>query len=151
VSELPENKLTPKETGELNKQKILDAYTEYVQEHSKAPTIQYLVDTVGVTKPVIYKHLRSLQLNEMSVKFKPRSLAILEGICKKAEDGDVAAAKLMLQLVHGWNEKKVIEQTNTNRSLKVVFTNPTQEELKKIVNNEQEQTEYTIENEPDTD
>jgi len=137
----------PKEIGEDNKNRILDAYTNYVEEHGKAPTIVFLSETVGLTRPIIYKHLKSLQIQELAVKFKPRAMTILEGVAKKAEEGDVNAAKLILNLAFGWNEKKVMETMNTNRSLKVIFTNPSSEDLKKITETKIDEAEFTVEDE----
>ena len=79
-----------------------------------------------------------MQLIDVSDKFRIRALTILEGVAKKAEEGDVAAAKLILQLSFGWNEKKIVENQNTNRSIKVVFTNPTNDDLKKITDTKYE-------------
>ena len=108
----------------------------------KAPKVTDLARITGLSRPTIYKHLQKMQLTEISNKFKVRAMTILEGIAKKAEDGDVPAAKLMLQLAFNWNEKKILDVTSTNKSLKVVFTNPSPEQMKKIVENDIQETDY---------
>jgi len=123
---------------EANHVVVLDAYSDYVEEHGKAPKITDLAKTTQLSRPTIYKHLRKMQLIDVSDKFRIRALTILEGVAKKAEEGDVAAAKLILQLSFGWNEKKIVENQNTNRSIKVVFTNPTNDDLKKITDTKYE-------------
>jgi len=138
---------TRKIDWETNHLKIIDAYTDFVEKNSKAPKVTELATLSGLTRPTVYKHLKQMQLTEISNKFKIRAMTILEGVCKKAEDGDVQAAKLLLNLTFGWNEKTIIENKNTNRTLKITFTNPTAEDLKKITNdhNTVEDIEYTEE------
>jgi len=145
VVEKAVEKKSSKQVGDENRQRILDIYGDYVEEHGKAPTITYLVETVKLSRPIIYKHLKNLQVNELAQRFKPRAISILEGVAKRAEQGDYQCAKLILQLAFNWNEKKILETTSTNKSLKVIFTNPDRDTMKKIVENNIENTEYTEE------
>jgi len=134
--------LDNKKDWKANHLKIIDAYTDHVESNMKAPKVTDLARITGLSRPTIYKHLQKMQLTEISNKFKVRAMTILEGIAKKAEDGDVPAAKLMLQLAFNWNEKKILDVTSTNKSLKVVFTNPSPDQMKKIVENDIQETDY---------
>jgi len=138
---------TKKTDWDANHLKIIDAYTDFVDKNSKAPKVSELCVLTSLTRPTIYKHLKKMQLTEISNKFKIRAMTILEGVCKKAEEGDVQAAKLLLNLTFGWNEKTIVENKNTNRTLKITFTNPTAEDLKKITDdhNTVEDIDYTEE------
>jgi len=136
-------------TWDTNHLKIIDAYTTFVEANNKAPKVTELAEICQLTRPIIYKHLKHMQLNEISNKYKIRAMSILEGVAKKAEEGDVAAAKLMLQLAFGWNEKKIMDVQTTNRSIKVVFTNPSNEDLKKITETNTEEINYEEVNDSD--
>ena len=137
TDEIEKNK-SAKEIGLENKAKVLDCYTEYVQEHDKAPTITELSTIVGLTRPVIYKHLRNLQLNEIGIKFKPRAISILEGVAKRAEQGDFQCAKLILNLCYGYSERKQVDITSTNKSIKVIFNTSDKDDIKKITDSVKE-------------
>ena len=128
-------KKTSKEIGEENRARVLDCYTEHIERTGKSASITYLAETCNLTRPVIYKHLKNLQLNEIGIKFKPRAITILEGVAKKAEDGDVQAAKLILQIAYGWSEKKAIDIHQTKKSIKVIFNTNDEKQIQKITDN----------------
>lgn len=135
--------LQKKEDFQKNHLIVLDAYTNYVEEHGKAPSITYLSQTTGLSRPTIYNHIKSMELSEVADKFKIRALTILEGIAKRAENGDVQAAKLMLSLAFGWNEKKILDVQQTNKTIQVTFTNPNKEQMQNISKTVIEDIEYS--------
>jgi len=141
------NELEKKNDFKLNHLKIIDEYTNFVEENQKAPTITKLSELTNLTRPTIYKHMKHMQLNEISNKYKIRAFTVLEGLAKKAEEGDPAAVKLFFQLAFNFNEKKIMDVQTTNRSIKVVFTNPSNDDLKKITETEDVKYEELEENE----
>ena len=129
----------------------MDAYLEHVGKTGKPPSKSELERVTGMSRPTIYSHIKSMALSDISKQFKLRAATILEGVCKKAEEGDVNCAKLVLNIAYGWNEKQIVEHNNTNKSLTITFTNPDDATLKKITNNENNIQDTTYEDIDDSD
>ena len=61
---------------------------------------------------------------------------------------DSSIFKLWLQVIENWQPTTKVESTSTSRKVNVIFTNPTKDDIKRIVGEENkvEETDYTEEN-----
>ena len=128
-----------------NHENIVNAYVNEVAKTGKAPSISELERQTSLSRPTIYKHIRSMALSELGDNFKLRALTILEGVAKRAEEGDVPAARLILSVAYGWSEKKIFDVQTTSKSISVTFTNPSKDQMQKIVDENVQETEYVEE------
>jgi len=121
-----------------NHEKVMDAYMQHVHEHGKAPTKVELERVTGLSKMTVRTHVAQMQLSDVGIKYKLRAATILEALCKKAEEGDVGAAKLVLGIAYGWSEKSVVEHKNTqiNAIIPIRFGDKSLDDVKRILNGE---------------
>lgn len=108
---------------EENHTKIFEAYYKLfknVARSGKIPSLSEIANDSGVTRQTIAKHIQNLKLNELSPKHKLRVDKILNGLSRKAERGDVSAAKLYMQIVWGWTEKTQTDITTGNEPITTI-------------------------------
>lgn len=114
----------------INHEKIKKAYLEFWEENDCRPTATEIAKITGVSKPTAGEHIRELQLNDVALAERKYSNDVLKGIRTKAMSGDAPAAKLWLQVVNEWAEKKEIKHNITKQTLSISFTDPIPEKKK---------------------
>ena len=124
---------------EVNHVIILEAFQEYMKNHEKRPTNQKLADLTGLHKNTIINHLRELGKVPMGDRFASLRLKtgdVLDACAKHGEDGGqggAAYAKLYLQVMEGFSEKKEIEHSGSLSGLSDEELKKHEQELKDIL------------------
>lgn len=105
-----------------NHQIIEEAYVKLYDETGKHPSQTALAKETGLTRQTIYNHYKDLQLRDVSPKYKTRVNNVLNKLAEKAEEGDVQAIKLYLEVVLDWSPKRQIESTEKKEVIQVQYT-----------------------------
>ncbi len=93
---------------------IEGAYVQYIKEFQRIPTIRNLAKITKYSPNTIHAHIRSLskkKLDERISKVRILTNAVIHKIATEAISGDIAAAKLYMQIVEKWNEKINLEHS----------------------------------------
>ncbi len=97
------------ETWQANRQVILKAMVRLMNRHNRLPTKIEIAEETGLSRPTIYKHLKSLGDNpvqkEQMQLFGMYSSSVLAKIAQVALSGDIKAARLALELMGAINRK----------------------------------------------
>lgn len=106
----------------INHEKIKTAYLDYWEQNDCRPTNTEISKITGIGKQTVGLHVRDLTLNEVVLNEKKYSNDVLKGLRSKAMSGDAPAAKLWLQTVQEFSEKKEIKHNITKQSIEIKFT-----------------------------
>jgi hypothetical protein len=88
---------------------------EYLSNpENEMPNRQGMADYLGITRDSLYKNFTPDELYDIEQealanrrkKYSSQISRVDAGLMKRAEDGDVAAAKLIYQRFEGWSEKQ---------------------------------------------
>lgn len=90
---------------------VRDAMLEAIREKKRVPSAEELGKKIGVTSRTIERAMATLKFNEEAAHMRPLTNDVLLSIYRSAIGGSVAAQKLWLQAVEGWNERT--ENTTT--------------------------------------
>ena len=114
-----------------NHDKITKVYTRLSKKMLRLPSLRQIAAEADVNLKTAKRHIDAMLLEDITAAAKLSSPNILFAIIKKAEEGDVYAARLYFQLVFGWSEKLIGENINTNLNIDLAkFTEIGLEKLK---------------------
>lgn len=102
-------------TWENNQQIISEAYFELIKENNRPPTLGAIAKKTGISRQTVCEHIKTINVDTLSTK-TPHRLLAERVIMQLAKNGDAASAKLLFQLLLGYNEKSSVDITDeTNR------------------------------------
>jgi len=90
---------------------IYDAYLQEFKQTQKPPTQTRLAELTGLNRQTIANHLRDTTLPDLIPSVKMRTMRVLHGLAKRAEQGFASEVKLWMQIVEGWRETMGIEHS----------------------------------------
>ena len=90
---------------ETNHWLIYDAYLQEFKRTGKPPTQVELAKLTKLNRQTIGNHLRDTKLEHLIPSVKMRTMRVLHGLAKRAEEGYAAEVKLWMQLVENWSDK----------------------------------------------
>ena len=120
-----------------NHKQIVDAYVELF-ETTGAVTINDVAQATNISRQTVSRHLKDLQLQEITDTFKKDMVPVVNALLNKAKKGDVAAIKLCMQTIFGWKEGTVVESNINKKVIQVTFT----DEPTHIKNEKSQSAEY---------
>ena len=111
-------KLSEMKTGRFdyceNHQAIMREMIKFTASNGFPPTQKQLAAATQLSEVTIWKHCKEITLSNVVPDYRPFTPRILAGLAAKAAKGDAQAAKLWLQVIEGWIEKKANEHTGAD-------------------------------------
>lgn len=111
-------------TWDVNHVLIQDAFVLLFSKLSRQPTQKQISKESGLSQTTVQKHFKELKLESITPFLKIRGDKILNKMAAEGEDGNVAAAKLFLQVVFGWSEKTGINISGEIKTKSAIFIAP---------------------------
>lgn len=93
-------------TYTINHQRIEAAFLEHIKNHRQPPTQKQISESTGLSLRIVHKHFQELTLENFMSDYKRWTPMVMTGIFARARSGNGACAKLWLQVVDGFAEKK---------------------------------------------
>lgn len=90
---------------ENNAEKIALEIGKYYETHKEYPTLTKIAELTGLSYNTVLKHSKSLTVEGLRQHHRFQLNKVISSIGKMAQNGDMAAAKLYLQIVDDYSDK----------------------------------------------
>jgi hypothetical protein len=109
---------------EENHKTIMDCMHKYMQTYNSIPTLTFIGEQTGLSRPTIRKHLRGFSdtnnFKEHASMFKLLSTNVLRQLYTQSMQGNVQAARLYMELMGVLKYHQVTENNFMNAGPQVV-------------------------------
>lgn len=115
---VPKDKKQRKRDFLQHQETITEIILNHVKETKKIPGYKIIKEESGLSEKTIHKHIKQINLQNISPKFKMYIEPILQGLTEAAMEGKSREVKLWMQLVENYKENNVIEVIDKKKALK---------------------------------